>query len=145
MLFYAILADALTAVHFGYVAFVVLGEAAILVGAAFRCGWARNRWFRSVHLLAIAIVALEAVFHFPCPLTTWEYQLRALAGQATSTESFVGRLVHFLFMDGDNPYSEWVYEYLHIGFGVLVVATLLLIPPRWRMRPTVEVQPSATA
>jgi hypothetical protein len=140
---YAILADILVAFHGGYVAFVVLGEFAILIGAALGCGWARNRWFRSLHLLAIAVVALEAVFHFPCPLTAWEYQLRALAGQATSTESFVGRLVHFLFMDGDNRFEEWVYEYLHIGFGILVLATLLLIPPRWRTKPQVTIEPSA--
>jgi hypothetical protein len=31
-----------------------------------------------------------------------------------------------------------VYEALHIGFGVLVLGTLLLVPPRWaglRRRP----------
>src|SRR6266496_370479 len=54
MLFYAVLADVLTAIHGAYVGFVVLGELAILVGAAFGCRWARNPWFRSLHLLAIA-------------------------------------------------------------------------------------------
>jgi Protein of Unknown function (DUF2784) len=143
MLFYAILADLLTAVHFGYVAFVVVGELAILVGAACGCSWARNRWFRGLHLLAIGIVAAEALLHVPCPLTVWELHLRGLAGQATDTESFVGRLVHFFFMDGENQFDEWVYEYLHIGFGILVLATFIFIPPRWRGPRAITGKPAA--
>jgi hypothetical protein len=132
MLFYAILADVLTAVHGAYVGFVVVGELAILAGAAFRCRWARNPWFRSLHLVAIALVAAEVFLNLPCPLTIWEQDLRGLAGQETTTETFVGRLVHFLFMDGANPWEPWVYEYLHVGFGILVLLTFVLIPPRWR-------------
>src|SRR5262245_27107727 len=139
MLFYAVLADVLTALHGAYVGFVVVGEVAILVWAAFGCRWARNPWFRSLHLLAIAIVAAEVFLNLPCPLTIWEGDLRALAGQTTTTETFVGRLVHFLFMDGEHPWKPWVYEYLHVGFGILVVLTFVLIPPRWRKRrPSVQ-------
>ena len=128
---YSFLADLVVGIHGAYVAFVVLGEFAILIGAAFRCRWARNRWFRGLHLIAITVVALEAFAHFPCPLTTWEYDLRALAGQETTGETFVGRLVHWLFMDGtEGRFEEWVYEYLHIGFAVLVLLTFLFIPPR---------------
>jgi hypothetical protein len=130
---YSILADGLAAFHFAYVAFVVAGELAILVGAAFGCRWARNPWFRGLHLLAIAVVAMEAVAHIECPLTVWENQLRAAAGQATSHETFVGRLVDTIFMN--NRWEPWVYEYLHIGFGLLVLATYILIPPRFRRTP----------
>src|SRR5262245_51193340 len=129
---YAVLADVIVALHLVYVGFVVVGELIIVVGGLCRWRWVRNPWFRIVHLLAIAVVAAEAIAHMPCPLTIWEGSLRELAGQATKTESFVGRLVHFLFLDGDNPWPEWVYESLHIGFGVLVLATLFLVPPRWR-------------
>lgn len=140
-MFYSVLADALAAFHFGYVAFVVVGELAILAGAAFGCRWARNPWFRSLHLLAIAVVALEAIYHIDCPLTIWEWKLRELAGQQSTHESFVGRLVDMLFLNG--RWEQWVYEWIHIGFGVLVLATYVLIPPRWRKaRPTVQpVQP----
>jgi hypothetical protein len=134
-MFYAVLADALAAFHLAYVAYVVGGELAILVGAAFRCGWARNPWFRWTHLLAIGVVALEAVFHIRCPLTDWEDALRRLAGQATSNDTFVGRLVQTVFLN--DRWSPWVYEYLHIGFGILVLATLFLVPPRWRKGPAV--------
>ncbi|HKB36734.1 MAG TPA: DUF2784 domain-containing protein [Gemmataceae bacterium] len=135
MLKYVILADVLTAIHFAFVAFVVVGEVAILVGAAFRCRWARNPWFRALHLLAIAIVAAESILHLPCPLTVWEHDLREIAGQDPGTQTFVERLVHFFFMDGTDPWPLWVYEYMHIAFGVLVVLTFVLIPPRWRRTP----------
>jgi hypothetical protein len=143
---YSVLADALAAFHFSYVAFVVAGELAILVGAAFGCRWARNPWFRSLHLLAIAVVAMEAVWHIDCPLTTWENQLRAAAGQATSNETFVGRLVQLVFLN--NLWDQWVYEYLHIGFGILVLLTYVLIPPRFRRTPrstAAAVSPSGSA
>ncbi len=134
-MFYALLADGITAFHFLYVAFVVLGELAILVGAAFRCSWARNPWFRGIHLLAIAAVAFEAAFQLPCPFTVWEDALRHAAGQVTSGESFIGRWVHYFFMDAPEArFSEEVYNYIHMGFGALVLATLVLIPPRLRRK-----------
>jgi hypothetical protein len=128
--FYAICADLLTAFHAAYVGFVVLGELAILIGAAFGARWARNPWFRGIHLLCIGVVVMEAFFHIACPLTVWEYTLRDWAGQATTRETFVGRLVHLVFLD--DQFAPWVYEYLHIGFGILVLATYILLPPRWR-------------
>jgi hypothetical protein len=137
---YGFLADALAAFHFGYVAFVVVGELAILLGAALGCRWARNPWFRSLHLLAITVVALEAVWHINCPLTDWENHLRELAGQSSSHETFVGRLVQYLFLN--DLWEQWVYEYLHIGFGVLVAATYVLLPPRWRRTPRVAPRPA---
>ena len=46
MTVYRFLADAVLAVHFAYVAFVVLGMAAILLGIALGWRWVRNFWFR---------------------------------------------------------------------------------------------------
>jgi hypothetical protein len=140
---YSLLADAVALFHFAYVAYVVVGELVIVVGAVFRQGWVRNPWFRWTHLLAIAIVALEAVGHIECPVTSWENDLRTLAGQETSNETFVGRMVQTVFLN--NRWDQWVYEYLHIGFGVLVLATFVLVPPRWRRRPLPAGQPPAAA
>lgn len=134
-MFYSVSADILSILHFFYVAFVVVGEAVILIGLVFRWGWVRNPWFRYLHLAAIGYVALEAIFHIRCPLTVWEYDLRELAGQDPGEETYVERLVHFLFMDSgsaDERWPEWVYEALHIGFGVLVFLTFVLFPPRFR-------------
>jgi hypothetical protein len=137
--YYAWLADGLTFVHLLYVAFVVLGEVAVLVGAAFGRSWVRNPWFRYLHLLAIGIVAVEGLIHVECPLTVWERELRTLAGQETSYDTFTGWLVHVLMCD--NLCEQWIYDYLHVGFGVLVLGTMICLPPqplvpRLRRQPT---------
>jgi hypothetical protein len=65
---YRLLADTVVAVHLTYVAFVVVGMAAILVGIVLRWSWVRNFWFRTVHLLMIGIVAVESLCGVRCPL-----------------------------------------------------------------------------
>lgn len=125
-----LLADVILVLHVAFVAFVVLGQLAILIGLACGWRWVRNPWFRCLHLLAIAIVAGEAVFNLPCPLTVWEAELRHAAGQPVTGETFVGRLLHpLLFWDLGEP---WHFNVLHIGFGLFVLVTFLLAPPRWR-------------
>jgi hypothetical protein len=143
-MFYGLAADGVAAFHFAYVAFVVVGELAILLGAACRWGWVRNPTFRFLHLLAIAVVALEAVGNIDCPLTLWENHLRGLAGQEVLGGSFVGRIVDTVFCNG--LWDQWVYNLIHIGFGLLVLATFVLVPPRFRrrLRPAVA-QPPAVA
>jgi hypothetical protein len=130
---YTLLADLIVAVHLAYVAFVVVGLGLILLGLLFRWSWVRNPWFRGLHLLAIAIVAAETIFHINCPLTDWEDTLRATAGQTIEEGTFIGRLCHGLFRI-DLPYDHWAFQVSYIGFGVLVLATFFLAPPRFRRR-----------
>ena len=127
-MFYALLADGVTAFHFLYVAFVVLGELAILIGAAFRCSWARNPWFRCLHLAAVLIVAIELLLRIECPITTWESSLRRLAGQEFSGGSFVGRCLHSLIFHAD----EWTVTLIDAAVGLVVVLTFAVFPPRFR-------------
>ena len=136
---YALLADLLVAVHLGFIAFVIGGQLVILIGAARRWGWIRNRWFRVGHLLAIVFVALEAVMGMICPLTEWEYQLRRRAGQIVEQDiSFVGRLVReILFYE----FPAWAFTTAYISFALLVLATLAFVPPQWRCPPQKPVDP----
>jgi hypothetical protein len=126
---YGFLADGIVALHFAYVAFVVGGELVILLGLACGWRWVRNLWFRLTHLLFIGVVAAEAAYGYTCPLTVWEFRLRALAGQPVEQGSFLGRLFHNLLFIPMDP--AWL-PFLHIGFGVLVLLTFLLAPPRWQ-------------
>lgn len=131
---YGYLADLLVFVHVLYVGYVVVGQFAIIVAAPFKWSWARNPWFRFSHLLAIAIVAYEALNDIRCPLTVWEEQLRVLGGQAMNAgHSFMGRLFHdLLFLDG---YPEIFFNTLHVAMFVLVVQGIVMYPPRlWRWR-----------
>lgn len=128
---YGLLADLIVALHVAYVSYVVFGQLAILVGVVLRCQWIRNVWFRVTHLVAIGIVAFEAAMDIPCPLTVWEENLRRLAGQPVGGETFMGRLLHnLLFYD----WPPWAFTVLHISFALLVLATFVLAPPRWRWK-----------
>jgi hypothetical protein len=134
-LFYGILADVLVAIHFAIVAFVVLGLLAILAGIAFRRSWARNFWFRLVHLVAIGFIAVEGFLGMDCPLTLWEQQLREAAHQDFTGDSFMARLIHgILFVNVDPE----ILNLCHIAFGALVLATFLLAPPRLPRRRKLE-------
>jgi hypothetical protein len=127
---YGFLADFVVFLHVAYVAYVLLGQVAIIVASPFRWAWARNPWFRFTHLLAIGIVAYEAVFHIRCPLSIWEEKLRILAGQSfNSSDTFMGRLLHnLLFIDGQ---PEIFFTTLYIAMMVLVVQGVVMYPPRW--------------
>jgi hypothetical protein len=128
LMWYNLAADVVVAIHVAYVSFVVLGLLAILLGAALGWQWVRNPWFRAAHLAAIALVALEALFDIVCPLTRWENDLRRLGGGDVSEVTFIGRLLHGLIF---YEMPRWFESGLHIGFAVLVLATFVLIPPRW--------------
>jgi hypothetical protein len=67
--------------HFAYVTFVIVGLILTLVGAVLHWRWVRNFWFCLMHLSMIGVVVLEAWCGVVCPLTTWENELRELAGQ----------------------------------------------------------------
>jgi len=124
---YGLLADVLVVFHAAFVGFVVFGQLAIVIGIICRWQWVRNFWFRTIHLLCIGYVAMESLVGLACPLTIWEQELRNLAGQPNPEGSFVGRLVHTLMFC---HVEEWILDYTHIGFGVLVLLTFVLARPR---------------
>jgi len=124
---YALLADIVVSIHFCYVGFTVGGEGLILLGGILRWSWVRNLPFRLVHLAAVVLVAVEALVGAQCPLTSWEYQLRVMAGQQVEAQlSFVARLVRsIIFYD----FPAWVFLAGYVGFALLVAATLIFVRP----------------
>jgi hypothetical protein len=124
---YGLLADLLLVIHALFVAFVVGGEAAVLLGAWRGWAWVCRPLWRWLHLAAIGIVILYGLTLGYCPLTKWEYELRMAAGEGPQAGSFVGRLLQqILFVE----LPDWAFLPLYIAFGVLVLATLIWIPPR---------------
>jgi polyferredoxin len=122
-----IAADAVVVVHFSYVAFVIFGQLAIVAGMLLGWRWIRNLPFRLVHLAAILFVVLEAWCGVTCPLTTWENQLRARAGEATYQGDCIANWVHkALFYNAPPSVFTWCYSI----FAALVVLTFALAPPR---------------
>lgn len=146
-------ANVVVFIHVLFVGIVVFAVPVILLGWWRRWNWVRNFWFRMIHLLMITIVVIETVFGVPCPLTVWEKELRLTGGQLRiqlnedGTQKFneagepmfkankefegdfVGRLLHRIIFFEDIP-EEWL-EYCYYLFGVLVLVTLFLVPPRW--------------
>jgi hypothetical protein len=126
-----LLADAVVLFHLAYVGFVVVGLVAILIGLARKRTWARNFWFRAIHLGMIVIVVLESWVGMACPLTTLERALRRRAGQATSNQDFIEYWIHkVMFFQA----PAWVFAVVYTTFGLLVVLTFALGPPRWPRR-----------
>jgi len=132
-LLYRLAADGVVVLHMAYVLIVVLGLPAIWWGIVRKHDWVRNVWLRGGHLAMILIVVGEAWAGITCPLTVWEHQLRDAAGQQSYQGAFVANLVHdLLFFDAE----PWVFTLLYTVFGLLVVASFLLAPPRWRRNDT---------
>jgi Protein of Unknown function (DUF2784) len=145
MSWYSILADIIVGVHIAYIAFVIFGQMAILIGWPVGWGWIRNPWFRLIHLTMILVVVVESLpfVQYECPLTTWERELRTEAGQFVPVEGetpdmgFIGRNLHALMFIGSGfEYLVWIYY----AFGAVVVLTLVLVPPRFRRAPTPTAQ-----
>lgn len=121
-------ADFILAVHAAYVVFVVGGLVATWVGIALRKAWARNPWFRGLHLAAIAFVVSESLLGIDCPLTVWENALR----EAPSSQGFLARWVHaWLFWNLPPVFFTVAYT----AFGLAVAATWWKWPPRSRSQP----------
>lgn len=122
---YGFLADVVATIHALYVAFVVFGLLAILLGRARHWRWVRNIYFRLTHLAAILFVCIESILGLDCPLTTLENALRVAAGQQGYGRDFIGywidRLIYY-----DFPPAVFVAIYL--AFGAVVVSTLWLVP-----------------
>jgi hypothetical protein len=118
------LANLVLVLHALIVVFIVGGLLAIWIAAALGHAWARHRGFRTLHLLAIGIVAALAVTGVPCPLTVLEAQLRT---GAAAPEGFIQRWVRaWLFYD----FPAWVFVLAYCAFLVAVLVTWRRIPPR---------------
>ena len=127
MLWARVLADAVVVFHAAFVAYVVLGMAAIVIGIVMRGGWVRTPWFRWTHLAAIGVVVLETLGGVACPLTTWEGALRRRSGQTGYTGDFVGYWAHRLIFFEVKP---WVFTAGYLAFGAAVLLAFVLAPPR---------------
>lgn len=122
-----LLADAVLLLHFHVVVFVIGGLLLVMAGRVIGWRWVSNRWFRCLHLLAIAYVALQAWLDVVCPLTKLEMALRARAGAAVYEGSFVG---HWLQSALYYEAPAWVFTVCYTFFALLVAFVWWWAPPR---------------
>jgi len=125
--FYRLAADLLLVTHVLFVAFVVLGLAAVLMGKWLRWSWVRNPLFRIAHLAAIGVVVLQSWVGMICPLTTWEMALRERAGDAVYAGSFIANWLNKLLY---YQAPAWVFAVCYTIFGTLVIVAWFWVRPR---------------
>ncbi len=124
---YRLLADIVLVTHIAFVAFVIFGLVAILIGGWRGWEWIRNPWFRAAHLGAIGLVTLQAWLGVICPLTTLEMFLRDQADDVTYSGSFIANWLHrLLYYEA----PDWVFAVCYTLFGLAVVVCWLKFRPR---------------
>jgi hypothetical protein len=121
-------ADLVTLIHAAYVAVVVVGFVAILVGEATGWDWVRNRHFRIVHLAMILLVCCEALVGTTCPLTIWENLLRVKGGESGYSRDFVGYWLDSMIFYHAPP---WMFTILYLTFGAVVLLSFWFVPIQW--------------
>lgn len=126
-LFYLIAADIILLVHVMFVLFVVFGLLLILAGKIFVWNWVYNFSFRVTHLVAIGVVVLQSWLSLICPLTIWEMNLRARAGDSVYEGSFIAHWMQKLLY---YRAEEWVFMLLYTLFAVMVVWSWYWVRPR---------------
>lgn len=124
---YRVAADFILLTHMAFVLFIVLGLALVFLGCARNWLWIRNFWFRLSHLLAIAVVMVQAWLGKICPLTTLEMALRSRAGETTYPGAFIAHWLETLL------YFEapvWAFALCYTIFAILVAGSWFWIPPQ---------------
>jgi polyferredoxin len=127
------LADLTLVLHAAYVLFVLGGQVLILSGWLLGWRWTRHLTFRLLHLVAIGFVVLEAWWGVTCPLTRLENILRARAGAAGYSHTFIGHwLERLIFYNA----PEWLFTLVYTVFAALVILTWMAYPPQRKLSDT---------
>jgi hypothetical protein len=116
------LADLVVLIHLALVIAITAGLPLIYLGAARGWAWVRNRRWRTLHLAAIAFVAIESLMGLVCPLTLWENALRGRQLHEGFIERWVDRILFYNF-------PSWLFTAAYTAFATLVLITWFVRPP----------------
>ncbi len=118
-----LLADGVLLLHAAVVLFVVGGLLLVVLGSARGWVWVNRRWFRLLHLAAIAVVVLQAWAGVDCPLTTLESWLRVQASGGDVGSGYAsGFIEHWIHQLMFFSAPTWMFTFAYSAFGLLVVA-----------------------
>ena len=121
-------AQAIFWVHIGIITFNVFGLIVIPLGVWLGWAFVRVLWWRLLHLVALLIVALQAVLGRACFLTIWEGDLAVRAGETSSNlpliQGWITRLVFW-------PLPIWAFAVFYVAIALYVIALWVIVPPRW--------------
>lgn len=130
----AALAQVILGLHVLVVAFNLFGLIAVPLGAWRKWGFVRIYWWRLVHLLLMAAVAVQALAGRACILTIWQAALEGDANAAAAPPLVQGWIEDLLYWD----FPLWVFAAGYAALLLYCFALWRLVPPE---RPSARVSP----
>lgn len=118
------LADVVLATHLVLIAFNVAGLVLIPIGGWLGWSWVKIRWWRVLHLVSLAVVAVQAALGRDCFLTIWQSVLSGRAPQPLITR-WVNALIYW-------PLPPWVFTAAYIAAFVYTAALWWWVRPAAR-------------
>ncbi len=110
------------ALHLVVIGFNLFGLAAVPLGAWRGWAFVRIGWWRWLHVLALVVVAGQALAGRACFLTLWQDRLAGRAGGQPLIAGAIDRLIYW-------PLPLWVFAALYVLVLVYALALLWLVPP----------------
>lgn len=126
-----LLATAILVVHLSVVAFNVGGLVLVPMGGGLGWRWVRLYWLRILHLLSLALVALQALFGRACFLTIWQFALQSGGRQeqpAPMIAAWINRLLYW-------PLPHWVFVAAYVAVFAYTILLWRWVPPVRPPRP----------
>ena len=116
------MAAAVLALHMLVIAFNLFGLVAVPVGAWLGWRFVRIAWWRVLHALSFAVVAVQAMAGRACFLTVWQAGLDG--GESTPLiMRWVNSVIYW-------PLPIWVFAALYVGLFAYVLALFKFVPVR---------------
>jgi hypothetical protein len=119
------LAQAVLAAHLAVIAFNLFGLVAVPLGAWRGWRWVRIRWWRALHLAALAVVALQAALGRACFLTVWQDELSGAGRSPPLIMRYVNGLIYW-------PLPMWVFTLAYLAVFAYALALWLWVRPGTR-------------
>jgi Protein of Unknown function (DUF2784) len=116
--------EVVLAVHVAVILFNVFGLVAVPIGALCNWSFVHIGWWRVLHVLSLAAVAVQAVLGQACFLTVWQNELSATGQPATPLiVRWVNEVVYW-------ELPIWVFAALYLLVFAYALALLWLVPTR---------------
>lgn len=121
------LADALVALHFLWILFMLAGFFLTLYGIFFKKNILNWFWFRTIHLVGIIYVGTLSIIGQLCPLTIWENALRSKVnpGKIYSGSFIIHYAEQLVYPDVDPV----LLQIATVSLGAFTLLAYLVSPP----------------
>lgn len=108
--------------HLAVIAFNIFGLVAVPLGAWRGWAWVRVRWWRAVHLAALAVVAIQAMLGRACFLTLWQDGLTGGGAEDPLIMRWVNSVIYW-----DLP--MWAFTAAYLAVFAYVIALWIWVRP----------------